>query len=419
MTIKTALLMAAGAGTRLKPITNTRPKAMIKIAGKPILHHLIDNLIESDIKKIFIVVKYKKEIIENYFNKIKNELKVSIEFIEQPKEYGTAAAILSAKDKISEPFLAIAGDIVTTTDTIKKLQKEHEGKISFVLKKVQNPESYGFAIVKNNYIEKFEEKPTKVLSDAYANCSIYACEPEIFEKLKEIKKSPRGEYEFTDIVKMEKTKAVITNDYWLDMGLPWQLFDANKYFLEKFKEQRFGKIEDSNINGKIILSPGAKIISSYIEGNVFVGKNTIIGPHAYIKGDSSIGDNCSIGDSTTIKNSIIFDNVNAKHLTYIGDSIVGEGCNFGAGTQIANFRFDEDAIKAKINEVTIDTKRKKLGAIIGDRVKTGVLSSIMPGKMISNNCWIGAGVVIKENIKPNTYVELEQKLKFTQLGEDD
>jgi bifunctional UDP-N-acetylglucosamine pyrophosphorylase/glucosamine-1-phosphate N-acetyltransferase len=116
-----------------------------------------------------------------------------------------------------------------------------------------------------------------------------------------------------------------------------------------------------------------------------------------------------------LKNSIIFDHVNAKHLTYIGDSIVGSNCNFGAATQIANYRFDAGSIKAVVNEVMIDTKRSKLGAIIGDNVKMGVLSAVMPGKMIGDGCWIDAGVVVKENVERKTHVILHQTLTKQKL----
>ncbi|MCX8163130.1 MAG: sugar phosphate nucleotidyltransferase [Candidatus Micrarchaeota archaeon] len=417
MAIEQAVVLAAGAGTRLKPITNTRPKSMIKIVGKPLLHYMIENLQKIGVKKAYIIVKYKKEEVINYFEKIRSDLKIKIEFIEQGQNYGTAAAVLEAKNKIDGTFFVVAGDIITTANTLKKLKDEHEGKMSLILKKVENPENYGFAKIKDGYVEKFEEKPLQPLENSYVNCSLYSFEPEILKEIEKIKKSPRGEYEITDLLKTTKAKAIISSDYWMDIGLPWQLFDATKFILENSESRIEGKIENTTVNGKIIVEKGAKIIDSYLEGNIYIGKNTIIGPHSYIKGESSIGEECSIGDSTTIKNSIILDRVNAKHLTYIGDSIIGENCNFGAGTQIANFRFDASPIKAKVNEITIDTKRKKLGAIIGDNVKTGVLSSIMPGKMIGNNCWIGAGVVIKENIEPNTYVELEQKLIYKKIGE--
>ena len=159
----------------------------------------------------------------------------------------------------------------------------------------------------------------------------------------------------------------------------------------------------------------AEMHDSVIEGNVYIGEGSYVGPHAYIRGTTSIGKDCGIGDSTTIKNSIIFDHVNAKHLTYIGDSIIGSGCNFGAATQIANYRFDAGNIHAVVNDVTIDTKRNKLGAIIGDGVKMGVLSSVMPGKIIGDGCWVDAGVVVHENVERKTHVILHQAITKKKL----
>ena len=116
-----------------------------------------------------------------------------------------------------------------------------------------------------------------------------------------------------------------------------------------------------------------------------------------------------------MKNSIIFDHVNAKHLSYIGDSIIGARCNFGSAAQIANYRFDAGNVKAKVEEVVIDTQRNKLGAILGDDVKMGVLSSVMPGKMIGDHCWIGANVMIEENVERYSHVMVEQKLKIKKI----
>ncbi len=308
----------------------------------------------------------------------------------------------------------MAGDIITEASALKKLADSHSGEISACLKKVDDPSEYGTAIVKGGKIASFEEKARSPKS-SLANCSLYALEPSIFEKIRKIKPSSRGEYEIIDL--LLGATAVEISEYWLDMGMPWQLFSANEFLLSKMPEKRAGTIENSTIKGKLILEKGAGIHDSYIEGTVYIGANTYIGPHAYIRGTTSIGANCGIGDSTTVKNSIIFDSVNAKHLTYIGDSIIGESCNFGAATQIANFRFDAGSIKAKVNDVVIDTKRNKLGAIIGANCKMGVLSSVMPGRIIGDGCWIGAGVVVEENVERKMHVMLKQNLVHKRLGD--
>ncbi len=412
MAITQAVVLAAGEGKRLRPLTYTRPKCMLQLAGKPILHHVLANLKSVGVTRAVVVVKYMEEVVREYFSK--TDLGMQVEFITQGSKYGTAAAFSQAHGKINSTFFAVAGDVITTPAALRALAAGHSGKISALLVEVENPEQYGIAQVKDGCLSGFEEKPKNPPKRAYANCSLYVMEPDIFKALSAVKKSVRGEYEMTDVLKSEKVKAVITNEYWLDMGLPWQLFDANKFLLSQLPEKR-GKIENSTIKGKVIMEEGAQIIDSYVEGPLYVGANTVIGPHAYIRGVSSIGADCSIGDSTTVKNSIIFDHVNAKHLSYIGDSIIGAGCNFGSATQIANYRFDAGNVKAKVDEVIIDTQRNKLGAILGDEVKMGVLSSVMPGKMIGDHCWIGANVMVEENVERYSHVMAEQKLKVSKL----
>ncbi|MEM4633666.1 MAG: sugar phosphate nucleotidyltransferase [Candidatus Anstonellaceae archaeon] len=413
MAIKKAVVLAAGEGKRLRPLTYTRPKCMIQLAGKPILQHVLENLKAAGVREAAVVVKYKKEEITNYFstNPIEG---LKLAFIEQGEEYGTAAAFGCAEWFATETFYGVAGDIITESPALRKLGEEAEGEVTAALHAVEDAREYGSAIVKDGRIRSFEEKAESPKSNL-ANCSLYVFEPSIFKRIKGLKKSPRGEYEITDL--LVGAKAVEIKEYWLDMGMPWQLFSANEFLLSKIPEKK-GKIENSIVRGKLIMEKGAEIHESVIEGNVYLGENTYVGPHAYIRGTTSIGRDCGIGDSTTIKNSIIFDHVNAKHLTYIGDSIVGSNCNFGAATQIANYRFDAGNIKAIVNDVVIDTRRNKLGAIIGDNTKMGVLSAVMPGKIIGDGCWIDAGVVVKENIERRTHVVLHQAISKKKMDRD-
>lgn len=408
--IKKAVVLAAGEGKRLRPLTFTRPKCMIQLAGKPILQHVLENLNAVGVTDAAIVVKYKKESITDYF--AKNPIDgMKLAFIEQGEKYGTAAAFGYAEGFATDTFFGVAGDIITEASALKKLAGEAEGEVSAALHAVEDAREYGTAVVKDGKISAFEEKVEKPKSNL-ANCSLYVFEPSVFKKINGVKKSSRGEYEIIDL--LSGATAVEIKDYWLDMGMPWQLFSANEFLLSKLPESK-GKLENCTVRGKVFMAKGAEIHDSVIEGNVYIGEGSYVGPHAYIRGTTSIGKNCGIGDSTTLKNSIIFDHVNAKHLTYIGDSIVGSNCNFGAATQIANYRFDAGSIKAVVNDVVIDTKRNKLGAIIGDNVKMGVLTAVMPGKIIGDGCWVDAGVVVKENVERKTHVILHQALTKQKL----
>ncbi len=418
MAIKKAVILAAGEGKRLRPLTYTRPKCMINIAGKPILHHVVESLASAGVEECVIIVKYEKEKITGYFAKA--GLAVKLTFIEQGAKYGTAAGFACAQGHVSGPVFAVAGDIITEASVYKKLAKafEEESKsgngaqIVAALKRVENPQEFGIAVLDGNYIAGFEEKPRSPKSNL-VNCSLYVFGKGVLDLAAKVKQSRRGEYEITDVIRENRTRACVIDEYWLDMGMPWQLFNANEFLVSRMPAKKEGTVENSTVKGKLVLGKNSKVISSYIEGTVYVGENTVIGPHAYIRGTTSIGNNCSIGDSTTVKNSIIFDNVNAKHLSYIGDSIIGENCNFGAATQIANYRFDAGVIRSKVNEVVIDTKRNKLGAIVGDNCKFGILASIMPGKTVGDGCWIGANAMIEQDVPRKTWVRIKQDLDMS------
>jgi len=407
-----AVIMAAGSGVRMWPLTETRPKCLLPIAGKPITYHQIKELTKAGIDEFVFVVREKKEQIIAYASSLQQQFGFKLFVVEQGQENGTAAALKAAEGKIEDDkFIVIGGDLLFDSSIIKKLLEAHESGITVALKRVERPEKYGIVDVVDGRISYIEEKPKNPKSNL-ANLSIYCADKSIFSMIKEIKQSPRGEYELTDL--LVGAKAVEVEGYWRDVGYPWDLLEANKEMLGRM-EPKAGDIQNSTIVGKVIMEEGSRIINSYIEGDVYIGKNTIIGPNAYIRGPTAIGDNCCIGESVTVKESVIFDEVDAKHLTYIGDSVVGRNVNFGAGTQLANFRFDEGNVNVMTEKGWVNSGRRKLGAVIGDNVKFGVLSSVMPGKLIGPNCWIHSGVVVNKNIPSGLYVYVQQQLSFRKI----
>ncbi|MFH0817095.1 MAG: bifunctional sugar-1-phosphate nucleotidylyltransferase/acetyltransferase [Candidatus Micrarchaeota archaeon] len=416
-----AVVLAAGEGKRLRPLTYTKPKCMIEIAGKPILWHVLQTLKSGGIKEATIVVKYMKELVTGYFGDGKT-IGMKLDYVEQGDGYGTGAAFLCAEKRVDDTFFGMAGDIISDASSVKALLKAQDGEVTVGLTPVEAPKHYGIAEMKGKKITSFEEKPEHPKGNL-ANGSMYVFDTSVFKFIGQMKASPRGEFEITDVIarlaKEGKATGVKLPGYWLDMGMPWHLFEANEYLLGEMKISKRGKIENTTVKGKLIMEEGARIFDSYVEGTVYVGKNAVVGPHAYLRGTTSIGDDCSISDSTTIKNSILFNHVNAKHLAYIGDSIVGERTNFGAGTQIANFRFDEKEIGVEIASGKVNTTRRKLGAIIGDGTKFGVLSCVMPGLLIGDGCWIGSGVVVTKNIPRKTKVLVKQNLIIAPMENGD
>ncbi|GAH47150.1 unnamed protein product, partial [marine sediment metagenome] len=190
--------------------------------------------------------------------------------------------------------------------------------------------------------------------------------------------------------------------YWLDLSYPWDLLPANEDLLAGIKSQNLGEIE-GNVVMKGAVSIGKDTVvrsGSYIVGPVIVGQGCDIGPNCYIRPYTSIGDNCHIGSAVEIKNSIIMRGSKIPHHNYVGDSIIGEECNLGAGTKVANLRLD----KGEIWVAGMDTKRRKLGVIMGDRVETGINACINVGSVIGNNTHIGPGAVASGVISPDSRI---------------
>ena len=207
------------------------------------------------------------------------------------------------------------------------------------------------------------------------------------------------------MAKEEKIKGIYLKK-WKDIIYPWNLLEANEEILNSIERKIDGMVEENvTIKGEVVVGKGSIIMNgSYIEGPAVIGKNCKIGPNCYIRPYTSIRDNCHIGNASEIKNSIIMDNSNVPHQNYVGDSVIGQNCNLGAGTKIANLRMDKKNIKVFLNGKKIDTKRRKLGAIIGDNVQTGINAMINVGTIIGNDVFIGPGAIARGEIKPNARV---------------
>ena len=397
------VILAAGEGNRMHPLTYTRPKVMLPIAGKPILEWNLLNARAAGLKEFIFVVSYKSEMVREYFGD-GNPWNVKINYVNQGKAMGTAHAIGTVEPFVSD-YIVLSGDTIFGTNDIKQIAKKG---IKIGLVKIDNATEYGIVELKGKHVVKIYEKMEHPLSNVI-NAGIYHFNKHIFDFIRKTEKSPRGEFEITDsiniLVSKEPMEGVFLKE-WRDVVYPWHLLDANEEVLNKLKTKIQGTVEKNvTVKGIVVVGKGTVICSgTYIEGPVVIGNNSKIGTHCYLRPYTTIGNNCHVGNACEVKNSIIMDYSNVPHLNYVGDSIIGQHCNLGAGTTVANLRLDKNNIIVTLNGKKIDSKRRKLGMLMGDNVQTGINSIINVGTMIGNNVFIGLGAMAKGEIKPDTQI---------------
>ncbi len=397
-----AVVLAAGEGSRMRPLTYTRPKVMLPIANKPILEHLLIEAKEAGIGEFIFIVGYCSEQVRDYFGK-GEKWGVNIAYSKQKKQLGTADAIRMVKDMVDGNFLVLNGDIIIGHEDIGRLA----GNSNTAMTVVQVEDSKGLGVVELrqgrvvNIYEKMENPPSRM-----ANAGIYLFTPEIFAAISSTQKSPRGEYEITDSLQLllDKGQAVssLEIDKWLDLSYPWDLLTANESLLAGIVSRNLGEVEGNAVlKGAVQIGENTVVRSgSYIVGPAIIGQGCEIGPNCYIRPSTSIGDGCHIGAAVEVKNSIVMRGSKLPHHNYVGDSVIGEKCNFGAGTKVANLRLDKKNIRAG----DIDTGRRKLGTIVGDNVETGINASINVGCIIGNNAHIGPGTLVSGVILPGARI---------------
>lgn len=418
-----AVLLAAGEGVRLLPITATRPKHLIHVAGKPILQHCLEALKFCGVTEAVVVTHYMGDAIRSYFGD-GAKFGFKIEYVEQQAVLGTGNAVGVTEPYIKGDFMVVYADLLFGQQALQVVidtyRKQHKPDAVMAVVPVDKPENYGIIeLTQENTVKRVVEKPSrKEAPSNLANAGLYIFNREIFGVLRKIKKSTRGEYELTDAItlmsedKKDVVAAKISKDDWFDIGRPWDLLDANAWALKRMEHKILGKVEQgAHLLGSVSIAATARVRSgAYIEGPCFIDEGADIGPNCFIRPCTSIGKNSRVGNACEIKNSVIMDGTHVGHLSYVGDRILCEKCNLGAGTITANLRLDDCTVKMIIKDQLIDTERRKLGAILGDNVKTGVNSVLMPGVKVGSNCWIGPNVMVERDLAPDTMVTLKQSL---------
>ena len=366
-----AIILAAGEGVRVRPLTRSRPKAMIPVANRPIIEFVIDALLKNGIRDIVVVVGYRKEQVTRFLN----GLGVPIEVVVQEKQLGTAHALQCAESKIDGDFLVLPGDNYIDPQSIARIRDASANAI--LIKEHLNPSNFGVVLVENGLVTDIIEKPAHSPS-FMVSTGIYSLKKSFFSYID----SPNITTAISGMIQAREEIRAVTADEWQDAMYAWDILKMNRRLLKNFPQAK---------------REGTASRQTIIQGPVNIGIGTTIGPNTVITGPVVIGNDCSIGPNCIIlPYTSIGSRVSLDPFTVIGDAIVMDDTAIGSHSRIVQTVIGERCTLADHTSVSATTGlmdiegltiRSEFGAILGDNITSGPFTAYK-NSVIGNNVTI-------------------------------
>lgn len=324
------VVMAGGKGTRIRPLTFSRPKPLVPVANRPILDYIIQRVIDSGYSKIIMTLGYLEDQISSYVSSRYPDL--DFRFSSEKKPLGTAGGVRAAASDMDETFIVLSGDVLFNLDLqqMVSFHRKKDALVTVALTPVDDPSHYGIAVLDDDgRITRFHEKPRpEEVFSKIANAGIYVMEPEIFDYI------PEGNSDFSaDIfpVLIEENREVygfVFSGYWNDAGKPDTFLKANH----------------DALNGQITPQPEGELLNEVPGrfGDIWVGQDVVIGEGVRIAGPVVIGDGAEIDDGAFVgRETVIGPGVYVGSDSFVRGSVIFDGSRIEEGSQLVNCVIDE------------------------------------------------------------------------------
>jgi glucose-1-phosphate thymidylyltransferase len=329
-----ALILAGGAGTRLRPITHTRAKQLVPVANKPILFYGIEAMVSAGITEIGVIVGDTRAEVMGALGD-GSAFGASITYIPQDEPLGLAHCVLIAREFLADDdFVMYLGDNLLEQDLAAftaAFERERAGSnppdAQILLKQVPDPHRFGIATLDGDgNVVRLVEKPADPPSDL-ALVGVYLFDPSIHEAVASIAPSPRGELEITDAIQWlvdqgRRVRCELLTGWWIDTGKLTPLLEANRLLLERIETRIEGSVDEGSvIDGRVHIAAGAKIVNSTIRGPVSIGPDAVI-EESFIGPFSAVGARCRVVHSE-VEHSVIMDDSSVIDIPRLEDSLIG------------------------------------------------------------------------------------------------
>jgi mannose-1-phosphate guanylyltransferase/phosphomannomutase len=371
-----AVVMAGGEGTRLRPLTSNQPKPMVPIVGKPCMEHIVELLHTHGFEDVIVTVAFMPQAIRSYFGDGES-LGAHIEYSVEESPLGTAGSVRLAADKLDDTFLVISGDALCDFDLTKlvKFHRKRGAAVTIALKSVPNPLEFGIVVVDDDgRVERFLEKPSwgQVFSDTI-NTGVYVLEPEVLEHIPADRPFDFSKELFPLLLEMGRPIYGLTMEgYWQDIGN-----------LDQYRQANFDAL-DEHVR---LTVPGIRL-----RGNVWLGEGVELDDLEQVEGPALISNYCRIGhDAHVGAYSVLSASVTLRERARTVRSVVDASTHIGRGALV------EGAIIGRSCDIRAHVRLQE-GVAVGDEVKIGEESVLMPGVRVYPHKEVESGAQIYESL---------------------
>jgi len=395
MSVSTAVVLAAGEGTRLRPLTRNRPKPMLPAGDRPILEYVFDALVDAGMDTLVCIVGYKHDRVQDHFGPTYRD--VPVEYVRQHKQLGSGHALLQARAAVDGAPLVVNGDRLVEAAMVEQVCADferHDPAASMAVLEHPDAGQYGAITLQNEEIDELIEKPT---ADDYRliNAGIYVFEPTIFDAIADTPRTD-GELALTDtiarLMDRDSVRGVRCEGMWVDATYPWDLIELAREVLAR---GRPGVPERSD--GVWVHESASVHADATLRAPVVVGPDCEIAPSAVVGPDAALGGNVTIGSNATVQRSVLDTDTRVDAGAVLIDTVTGQDVLLGAGSIVPGGPAD-----VQVGNRVFEDQR--LGAVLADRVETGGDVSFAPGALVGPRAHLHAGVNVRGQINEGAEV---------------
>ncbi len=393
-----AVILAAGEGARMGPFTASVPKVMIPVGNRPILEYVVRSVVESGIRDILMVIGYRRERIQSYFQDGR-AFDARITYIPESKQLGTGHTVRQAKPNLEGPFLVLNGSNLIDRLFVGDLL-DHADAPAVAIKESERPQEYGVVTLRGKHVVAITERPREVTSNLI-NTGAYILDPAIFDLID--RRAEEGQHDLpgalSEWAKTTAITAVESKGTWVDARYPWDLLQLNATALQGVPDVRAGTLERGvTVRGRVSVGEGCVIRSgAYLQGPLSLGPGCEIGANAVLLPSTSLGKNVRIGPLSTVSNSILMDDVNLGPSCVVHDSVLGGGVVARAGLLAASGPADV-LIEGEYHPV------KQIGALLGEDSELGNGITVDCGTVVNERARVASGARLRGNIPAGAVV---------------